>query len=275
MPAGLREPPPPPAPDDGEEHVDLSDEMGEADFFIEQGLLDEARETLENLRTFYPGHPEVESRLAGLERRLAAAQAPAQPVVADGAFDIGKELAAELDGDQLPAPEEFQYSVEEVFTQFKKGVAQTVRAEDTDTHYDLGIAYKEMGLLDDALQEFETALLGATRRKEVDCLSMIALCRTEKGDAAGAAQAWRRALRSDHLTPDAARAIHYELAMAYRDQGDAESALWYLQKVVRADRAFRDAVAQLAALGGGAGRPPPDAEAQPARGGPKKNIGYV
>jgi tetratricopeptide (TPR) repeat protein len=270
VPAELRAPTAEPA--SAVEHLDLSDEMGEADFFIQQGLLDEARETLENLRTFYPGHPEVASRLAELDLRAAA---PAVPLVADGAFDIGKELAAELGSGALPPPEEFQYSVEEVFTQFKKGVAQTVKAEDTDTHYDLGIAYKEMGLLDDALQEFETALLGASRRKEVDCLSMIALCRTEKGDAAGAAQAWRRALRSDHLTPDAARAIHYELATAYRAQGDAESALWYLNKVVRADRTFRDAAAQLAALGGGAGRPPPEPADQASRGGPKKNIGYV
>ena len=45
---------------------------------------------------------------------------------------------------------DFQYSVEEVFTEFKKGLEKVVKPEDVDTHYDLGIAYKEMGLLDDA-----------------------------------------------------------------------------------------------------------------------------
>ncbi len=60
------------------------------------------------------------------------------------------------------ADDEFQYSVEDVFSQFKKGVEETVKPEDSDTHYDLGIAYKEMGLLDDAVHEFETALRGTS-----------------------------------------------------------------------------------------------------------------
>jgi tetratricopeptide (TPR) repeat protein len=197
--------------------------------------------------------------------------------IPSGVFDIGKELADELVAEGgAPPPEEFQYTVEEVFSQFKKGVAQTVKPEDTDTHYDLGIAYKEMGLVEDALTEFETALKGASRKKEVDCLSMIGLCRMEKGDAPGAAQAFRRALRSSELRPEAARAIHYELASAYEAQGDSEAALWYLNKVTGAGGSFRDAAARLRKLGGGPGRPPPEpaSAAPPPRGGPK-NIGYV
>jgi FimV-like protein len=106
---------------------------------------------------------------------------------------------------------------------------------------------------------------------------MIAQCRQEKGDGAGAIQAWRRALRSDGITAEAGRAIHYELAVAYRALGDAESALWYFQKVIKGDPRFRDAAAQLAELGGGAGRPPAE-ESGPgaaARPGSKRNIGYV
>jgi tetratricopeptide (TPR) repeat protein len=258
-------------------------------FFLQQGLFDEAREALRNLTTFYPDHPEVQAQAAELERREAAAHraAPAAPGPApasgtpSGVFDIGKELADELVAEGgAPPPEEFQYTVEEVFSQFKKGVAETVKPEDTDTHYDLGIAYKEMGLVDDALAEFETALKGASKKKEVDCLTMLGLCRMAKGDHAGATQAFRRALRSPDLRPEASRAIHYELALAYEAQGDAEAALWYLQRVVKADASFRDAAARLRKLGGGPGRPPPDPAASaapgapPPRGGPQ-NIGYV
>jgi tetratricopeptide (TPR) repeat protein len=294
---------PPPAPPPGDDGLDLSDELGEVDFLVQEGVLDEAGETLRNLLSFYPDHPGLRSRLAEVERRAAAAApalgaaSPATPpalapapsaALADGAFDIGRELAAELGTEMPPPAEELQYSVEEVFSQFKKGVAQTVKAEDTDTHYDLGIAYKEMGLVDDALQEFETALQGATRRRVIDCLSMVALCHMEKGDAAGAVQAWRRALRSDWLTPETARAVHYELALAHKGAADVEAALWYLNKVVKADPGFRDAAALLASLGGGPGRPPPDAEGGPpppaptstdprggGAGGPKRNIGYL
>jgi tetratricopeptide (TPR) repeat protein len=312
---------PPAAEDDGEE-VDLADELEEADFFLQQGLTDEARDALRNLLAFYPGHRVVQARLADLERRLAAAHPPAPraPVArpgpvdlggvrqspqlvsasaaGDASFDIGKELADELDGAGAVAVEdEFQYSVEDVFNQFKKGVAATVKAEDSDTHYDLGIAYKEMGLLDDAVQEFETATRGSNRKKEVDALSMVGLCRMEQGRVKEAIEALRRALRSDYLSKDAAKSIHFDLGTAFEAGGQPEVALWYLQKVVKADAGYRQAGQRVAALGGGPGRPPADeagaappaprppsapasrpaAVTPPAApgAGPKKNIGYL
>ncbi len=225
--------------------------------------------------------------------QLVAASAAGGP-----SFDIGKELADELDGvGGVATEEEFQYSVEDVFNQFKKGVAETVKAEDSDTHYDLGIAYKEMGLLDDAVHEFETATRGSNRKKEVDALSMVGLCRMEQGRVKDAIEALRRALRSDHLTRDASKSIHFDLGIAFEAGGQPEVALWYLQKVVKADAGYRQAGQRLAALGGGPGRPPadeagapqasprpisapasgPSAVTRPAAlgAGPKKNIGYL
>jgi len=279
---------------------------------------DEAREALKNLLAFYPGHREVQARLEALGRRTAGARPPARPAApraappaapgpgelgtvhqspqlvsasaaGDGSFDIGKELADELDGAGAVATEdEFQYSVEDVFNQFKKGVAETVKAEDSDTHYDLGIAYKEMGLLDDAISEFEQAVRGSNRKKEVDCLSMVGLCRMAQGRPKDAVEALRRALRSDYLTKEAAKAIHFDLASAYEASGDAPVALWYFQKVAKADAGYRQATQRVAALGGGPGRPPADeagaatgsragapGPAKPAVPGAKKNIGYL
>jgi tetratricopeptide (TPR) repeat protein len=303
-----------------EREPDLSDEIEEADFFLQQGLVDEAREALRNLLSLYPGHAVVRARLADLDRRAARSEAPragrerpaapagpraspslVAPGEPDESFDIARELADELDeapAGPSAADDDFQYSVEDVFSQFKKGVEQTVRKEDSATHYDLGIAYHEMGLLDDAIHEFETALGGNDRKKEVDALSMIGLCRMAKGETQKAVAAWRRALRSEHLSRDAAKAIQYELGVAYEAQGDREAALWYLHRTAQADAGFRDVRARLAALGGGPGRPPPDAEAAarpavraapngPARpaaapaaarsagAGSKKNIGYL
>jgi tetratricopeptide (TPR) repeat protein len=296
VPARAPAPPPaiaPPPVDGAAEDEDLDDEIEEVRFFVGQGLLDEARDALANLLAFYPSHRKLRALEAELERRPAPArQVEARPAAAappgaaaspEDGFDIGKELAEELGaGPPLPA-DEFQYSVEDVFSQFKKGVEQTVTAEDADTHYDLGIAYREMGLLDDALHEFEVALGGKGKKNELDCLTMIALCRMEKGDPKEAVQAYLRALACDGLTAQAARAINYELGAAYEACGDRESALWYLQKVVKADPGYRDAKALVARLGGGPGRPPePPPLGAPAAGGApptplgaKKNIGYV
>ncbi len=279
---------------------DLSEELEEVDFYSEQGLDDEARALLRGLLARHPGHPAVKERLEALDRRPAAAPAPpARPAApeapaVDEAFDIARELAEEVGPPAAGAPgDDFQYSVEDVFNQFKKGVAETVRPEDSETHYDLGIAYKEMGLVDDAIHEFEVALRGNSKKKEVDCLSMIGLCRGMKGEHRAALESFRRALRSGALTAEAAKALHYELSVTHEALGEAEQALWYLQKVVKVDPGYRDAGPMVARLGGGPGRPPPDLEARaavrPAGGvpprpaarasevepGAKKNIGYV
>jgi pilus assembly protein FimV len=267
-------PPPPPAEEQAEEaEADLTDELEEASFFLQQGLLDEAREALRNLLEFYPDHPGVTAKLAEVERRAAVErggpQAPPAGAAAPGAeegLDIARDLAEALDAAPAPAAaeDEFQYSVEDVFSQFKKGVEATVRPEDSATHYDLGIAYREMGLLDDAIHEFETALKGNERRREVDCLTMIGICRMARGAVREAIQAYRSALGSEFLTRDAAKALHLELGAAYEAAGQPEAALHHLQKVVRADPGYRDAAARVRALGGGPGRPPADADPHPA-----------
>jgi tetratricopeptide (TPR) repeat protein len=182
-----------------------------------------------------------------------------EPSAGSGAtFDLGADLAEELDRapDLGGLDDEFQYSVEDVFNQFKRGVAETVTAEDSDTHYDLGIAYKEMGLVDDAVNEFETALRGANRKKEIDSLAMIAHCRMDQGRPGDAVEPLRRALRSDYLTKESAKAIYYELGLAHQALGVGEEALWCFQKVARVDPAYRDTARHVAALGGGPGRPP-------------------
>ncbi len=247
---------------DGAPPEDLGDELAEADFFVGQGLFDEARELLEELRAAHPGHPQVAAAMAKLELRLAPAAPEGEELVdAHGVFDIGRELAQELEAAPPgPPTDEFQFSVQDVFTQFKRGVEETVLAGDSATHYDLAIAYKEMGLLDDALHELEVALGGDDRSKDVDCLTMIALCSLEKGDATGAVAAFRRALSAEGLADGAARAIRYELALAYEKMSQPEQALFLLHGVVREDPGYRDAAAALARLGGGPGQPLPPEE---------------
>jgi len=309
--------PPPAAPPEAPPVPDLAEELEEVAFYEGQGLIDEALDAVRGLVAEHPSHPLLAERLRDLEAQvaarapaaegpladeLAAASPPPDPALAvlplDGGldgFDIGRELAAELGGPEAPAPatDDFQYSVEDVFDQFKRGVEKTVRPEDSETHYDLGIAYKEMGLLEDALSEFRTALAGRNRRREVDVLTMVGLCHGMKGEHREAVQAFRRALRSEFLTGEAAKAIHYELGLAHEALSEPAVALWYFQKVAKVDPRYRDARAHVDRLGGGPGqppgedaapvppKPPPPPAANPAGGaapiprGPKKNIGYV
>ncbi|HEX4461335.1 MAG TPA: tetratricopeptide repeat protein, partial [Polyangia bacterium] len=131
----------------------LEDELDEADFFVQQNLFDEARVILENLLSKHPGHPLVSAKLRDLEAMeravLSAAHDPSE------AHETRPGMSAEMDADspdELPGDVNATATVGDpaaAFEMTRKGVIEKgVTAEDFETHYDLGIAYKEMGLLD-------------------------------------------------------------------------------------------------------------------------------
>ncbi|WP_163995354.1 tetratricopeptide repeat protein [Pyxidicoccus caerfyrddinensis] len=252
-----------------EEEEPAAEECDEASFFLDQGLLEEAREILETVMIAFPGHARASELMARLEALEAgggveAEEAPAEPVSvphvqpvldAEGerdAFDLAAELAGEIDnlGDDSPAAapveEDFQYSVEEVFSEFKKGLAKVVKPEDVDTHYDLGIAYKEMGLLDDALHEFDVARQGsAGTKRELDCITMMGMLQLLRGDAAAAVEVFREGLSSAQATAEQTKALGFELAAAYEALGEPGKALYHYQRVSAVDAKYRDVSSQM------------------------------
>ena len=243
------------------------DECDEASFLIEQGLLDEAREILETVLVAYPRDSRAKALLQRLESLAENAEPPAPPepapppaVAAVGdegkdAFDLAAELAEEIDElaeTEPPAPlggDDYQVSVEEVFSEFKKGLQKIVKPEDVDTHYDLGIAYKEMGLVDDAIAEFAVAKQGCPgKKKELDCLTMIGLLHMQKGSAREAIDAFKEALTSEHATADVAKALRFELGAAWQSAGSPGKAVHHFKAVAASDPAFRDVADALKRL---------------------------
>ena len=99
----------------------------------------------------------------------------------EGFFDLSEELEKEMSAVPVGAPpkELKDMELDDIFTEFKKGVKEFLGDEDHETHYNLGIAYKEMGLVNEAIGEFQLAIKGAERF--FDASSMLALCFKEKG----------------------------------------------------------------------------------------------
>jgi tetratricopeptide (TPR) repeat protein len=231
--------------------------------------VERARERIEELLTLEgtaaPPAPDVipEPEPVEMEPPQPAAYASTGTT---GIFDLGAELSAELGPELTPTPTgEFQYSVADVFDQFKRGLERTVRPDDSATKYDLGIAFQEMGMLDEALEQFRSALAGGDHRREVEILNMIGVCLGMKGEHREAVETYRQALRSEFLTGEGARAIHFELGAAHEALGEPEVALWYFQKIAHGDPGFRGAGERVTRLGGGPGTPPDGAE-HPAAG---------
>src|SRR6266849_382030 len=271
-----------PAADDpaeaGESGSDsAAEECEEGRFFIAQGLLDEAREVLETVLIAYPDHPAARELLALVEEGQASpGPEKTDPDGRKDAFDLAAELASELgqleDGETAavdPASEDFQYSVDEVFAEFKKGLEKVVRPEDVDTHYDLGIAYREMGLTEDAIGEFTVAREGCVgKKKEIDCLTMIAMLQKAKGDLPAAIESYKRALMSEHAVGETEKALEFELAVLWEGSGIAGKALYHYARVAKLDPQYRD-VAKIVSRLSLTAKPEPDPlPAKKAFGGP-------
>ena len=184
------------------------------------------------------------------------APAPAPVVEETGGFDLAAELMAELDEiaeedeENQPSfdPSE-QVSVADVLREFRKGVDAQVGQEDKQARYDLGIAYREMGLWDEAIGEFQIASAAPERR--ADCFAMMGMCQRDKGELDAALESFKEAHKA--AANDKQRAAFcYELAATLEAKGDAGSmakAQAFYKQVQALDPGFRDVAAKLAGQG--------------------------
>jgi len=119
-------------------------------------------------------------------------------------------------------------------------------ATPVNTHFDLGIAYREMGLFDDALSEF-TVCLGSPARK-LECLHMMALCSMELGRNRDAINHLEQALASGKTPTDQTTALRFDLGRVQRRAGDLSAASHAFSAVQQADPRFPGLAEELAAL---------------------------
>jgi pilus assembly protein FimV len=316
----------------------VTEDLEEAEFYFEQGLLDEARALYERILAAAPNHPQAMLRLGEIAARVgapppspapigvpapaAAAKAPAKPALpprpavttpieielappepdveidlgpdldlpavakprpppappppppaapppalrqaevtspsfeggeafASGDFDLAAELSGAI-GDELAmrtlaGTEEEAF--ESVFDAFKSGVERELGEGDHEARYDLGIAYKEMGLLEDALQAFQLAMAAPARR--LPCLHMMGLCALELGRAPDAVAHLEQALSLPNLPSDQRVPLRYDAGRAYAALGDVARARAAFEEVRAADPSFGDVARELAALASG------------------------
>lgn len=138
--------------------------------------------------------------------------------------------------EQEPTGDE-QADFADMLRKFKAGIARNVAPEDHQSHYDLAIAYKEMGLVDEAIAEFQKALGGPTNR--LPTYEALGQCFLEKDQYKLAASILGRAL-TERASDDQLVGILYLLGRAAELQGKAEEALGYYQRVFVVDIQFRD-----------------------------------
>ncbi len=230
----------------------LEDDLEEAEFYSSQQMYDQAAEILRQLAGRFPNHPLI----AAKQRDLAAAIRGPQPGrFDDGLDDMGgsteaiqiddiDELGADLgdDFDDLEPPSETD--LPDVSQPRRTVRAPSVMLEnpvddgDADTHYDLGLAYKEMGLYHEAIKAFDKARRGT---KEVQSRLMIGICNREMGNGTEAVHQFKLGLHADPISDRERQSLYYEIGATYEGMNDTSEALYYFEMVVKRDPGFADA----------------------------------
>jgi tetratricopeptide (TPR) repeat protein len=131
----------------------------------------------------------------------------------------------------------------DMLEKFKAGVAANVDDEDFDSHYDLGVAYKEMGLIDEAVFEFQKALRGATQR--IRAYEALGQCFIERNEHDVAITVLGRALREPGMEDEDLIGVLYLLGFASEGSKKARDAAAYYQRVFAIDIDFRDVSKRL------------------------------
>ena len=169
----------------------------------------------------------------------------------DDFFDLAAELEAELDmvdinNSMITSLQPQEQSLEEIIEGFKQGVAEHLSAEDYDTHFNLGIAYREMGLLDEAIGEFQ--LSSKDSRYLVESSSMLGICFMEKGLPELAVRWYRKGLESPKISEEVTLGLLYDMGIAYMSLGDYDAAYKTFVEIYGMNSNFRDVSIKLQEL---------------------------
>ncbi len=226
---------------------DYVEDIAEAEFYTRQGLKEDALRIYHKLLQLFPDNAELRSTVSALEGGL-----PESVVSSDkegiGAIreveEFGRHEAMEAHELQEEVVEpQFDTDVLDIFEEFKKGLEKELEAEDSETHYNLGIAYKEMGLIDDAIKEFQTS------RNDPKCsarsMTMLGICYMEKGLYPLAIDSFKGALGSIETRDESYRGAQYDLASAYEKNGNEKEAFEIFSEIYGWNSKFRQVAEKL------------------------------
>jgi tetratricopeptide (TPR) repeat protein len=142
-----------------------------------------------------------------------------------------------------------QREFREILEQFKRGIEQNLDSEDYQAHYDLGVAFKEMGLLDEAIAEFQKALHSPDGRLRTS--EALGICFYDKGQFAISETVLRRAADTVEGGDEAKIGLLYWLGRAAEAQGKSAEALGAYERALAVDIRFMDLSARMQRLTAG------------------------
>jgi len=185
-----------------EQKLEMS--LAQADLYVEQGLLRNARRILENLRISYPDDPRISQKLDTISK--------ASP----------------------------QAKVDEILQRVEKVSAEETKLFGKKAYFrfNLGIAFLEQGLLDEAIEEFRLA--SKDKNRTVECYTVISNCYRQKKDSQEAAKWLEKALKITKEGSDWFYALKYELASIYEELKEIEKAFTLYTEIKKWNSEYKD-----------------------------------
>jgi tetratricopeptide (TPR) repeat protein len=249
----------------------MRQELESVDFYLNQGYFDIAQDTLQMLEGQFGSHAEIDSRRQRLNCLVESTAEPAaipfdvgvavdegqsaQEAIAfdfGGTVDNGDEHAAGSTTHQ-DAHSVIDSGLAEIFEEFKEAAeGDTPAREDYETHYNMGTAYEEMGLLDEAIQEFQLAAAqsrpGDGTARYLQCCNMLGHCFVQKSMPRAAVLWFRKGLEAPGHSEDEYLALRYELGSAYEQLGDLSRAIDAFTEVYGVNVGYREVAERLKTL---------------------------
>jgi hypothetical protein len=153
---------------------------------------------------------------------------------------------------RLMSPEE---ELQQIFEELKDNGSELKPLIDFETHYSLGLAYKDMELLDDAIEEFQRAFKMAEAEDPkgdyIQCCNLLGVCFKRKSMPTVAVQWFNRGLKIPNRPEDEYQALRYEIGMCYEEMGDTEKALDAYMEVYGLDVGYREVAEKIKELRAG------------------------
>jgi tetratricopeptide (TPR) repeat protein len=262
-------------------------ELESVDFYIAQGYLDIAVDTLDLLERQFGAHLDIESRRQQLLNPDESATLPTN--VADVTLDDHGEVQFENEFEMTPPPVPtvekivappqqiisdvpgIDPGLAEVFEEYRVSAESDVNAAgngDYETHYNLGLAYQEMDLFEEALEEFQTALgmvaAGDGTPRYLQCCNLLGHCFLQKGVPQLAVTWFNKGLNAPGTSEDERQALRFDLGAAYEQVGDLERAIEIFTEVYGINVSYRGVNERLRVLqaraGGDNGKAAPDSK---------------
>ncbi len=214
-----------------------------------RGAEEEAQKALEKALKIDPHHPVLQEYFPELavqeevkeevKEEKVAKEEKKEEVVAEINFEELLKEEEEAISIKLQEPTPGEENIDYLLEQFKEKIFENISTEDFSSHYDLGLSYKEMGLIDEAINEFKIAMRG--ERERLKSLEMLGQCYEDKGELKTAELIYKRAIEKEtQKDPVKMLAFHYHLGDIYARQGKLKEAIKEFKEIVEIDPEFGD-----------------------------------